>query len=139
MTDLSQAGDPRTRLVAFLVARLEDDEAAAQTAIASRDILAVTTIEQISDHSARHGPIRVLREVAAKRAMVQMWLDGIQAQPSVPGLDVAEAMIMALLAVYADHPDFRSAWLASDGREPIPDQARDAGGRPDEVITSVGR
>lgn len=108
-------------LVAFLDARLQDDETVAQAAIATRDILAVTAIKQLSDHRARHGPIRVLRDVAAKRAMVQMWLDGVCAQrdqPQVPGLDVAGAMIMALVAVYAEHPDFRPDWLEMDGPEP---------------------
>lgn len=104
-------------LVTFLDARLQDDETAAQAAIATRDILPATAIEQSSDHRARHGPIRVLRDVAAKRAMVRMWLDGVsaqRAQPQVQGLDVADAMIMALVAVYADHTDFRPEWLATD-------------------------
>ena len=114
-------------LVAFLDARLQDDETVAQAAIAARDILAVTAVGQPSEHRARHGPIRVLRDVAAKRAMVQMWLDGVCAQrdhPPVPGLDVADAMIMALVAVYAEHPDFRPDWLAMDGPEPMPRPGR---------------
>ncbi len=79
-------------LVAFLFDRLDDDEAVTQ-----------------------RGPLRALREVAAKRVMVEMWFDGVQADFSrlpVAGLNVADAMIMALVTVYADHPLFDAGWLA---------------------------
>ena len=58
--------------------------------------------------------MRVLREVAAKRAMVRLWQDGRQAgsdRAPVPALHIADAMMMALAAVYADHPDFDQARL----------------------------
>ncbi len=77
----------------------------------------------------------MLRDVAAKRAMVRMWLDGVSAQrdqPRVQGLDVADAMIMTLVAVYADHRDFRPEWLATDGAPQMPHPERaDGRGRPE--------
>ena len=47
-----------------------------------------------------------------------MWFGGVQAdfcRPPVPGLNVADAMIMALVTVYADHPLFEPGCLAGAG------------------------
>ena len=47
-----------------------------------------------------------------------MWFDGVQAEfcrCAVAGLNVADAMIMALVTVYADHPLFDPGWLADAG------------------------
>lgn len=62
-------------LVTFLLARLDEDEEAARTHLLGGEILPFESIVQAADHRARHGPLRVLREVAAKRAVVQMWRD----------------------------------------------------------------
>ena len=67
----------------------------------------------------RGGPVRALRELTAKRMMVEMWFDGVQAEfckLPVAGLNVADAMIMALVTVYADHPLFEPGWLADAGQ-----------------------
>jgi hypothetical protein len=99
-------------LFSFLFDRLDDDEAAAQ---------AMTTTP------GERG--RALRELAAKRSMVGMWFDGVQAElsrPPVAGLNVADAMIMALVTVYADHPRFDPDWLADvDQPDPPADEPLD--------------
>ena len=53
-------------------------------------------------HIARHDPARVLREVTAKRAI----LDAV-------GYDDREAVAGHLAAVYSDHPDYRKEWAAA--------------------------
>jgi hypothetical protein len=101
-------------LLSFLFDRLDDDEAAA------RAQLTPTAVRQ---DAAPGGPARAYRELAAKRSMVAMWFDGVQAdfrRPPVAGLDVADAMIMALVTVYADHPLFDPGWLADFDRPDPP-------------------
>ena len=49
-------------LVAFLLARLDEDEAAARTALLDREFLPFESVTQTADHGARHGPLRFLRE-----------------------------------------------------------------------------
>jgi len=69
----------------------------------------VLRIMQTADHRTRHGPLRVLREVAAKRAVVQECPDGPQTQRDgihVGRRDVAEPLMAALASVFAEHPDF---------------------------------
>jgi len=99
-------------LLSFLFDRLDDDEAAA------RALLTPAALRQ----DAASGAARAFRELAAKRSMVAMWFDGVQAdlsRPPVAGIDVADAMIMALVTVYADHPQFDPGWLADlDPPEP---------------------
>ena len=99
-------------LLSFLFDRLDDDEAAA------RALLTPAALRQ----DVASGAARAFRELAAKRSMVAMWFDGVQAdlsRPRVAGLNVADAMIMALVTVYADHPLFDPGWLAdADPPEP---------------------
>jgi len=81
-------------------------------------------------HAARHDPARVLREVAAKRAILDEWEDTSGRRYHLPegvseGRDdderlrddaVAEAMdtvIAHLAAVYSGHPDYRPEWALS--------------------------
>jgi hypothetical protein len=100
-------------LLSFLFDRLDDDEAAARARL---------TPATLRRDATPGGPVRAFRELAAKRSMVAMWFDGVQAdlsRPPVAGLDVADAMIMALVTVYADHPHFDPGWLADlDPPEP---------------------
>jgi len=103
-------------LVKFLLARLDDDETAARSHMRGGGILPFESIGQAADHGARHGPLRVLREVAAKRSMVQMWLtrSRMQRDRTEAGRpDVAAAMVVAMAAVYAEHPDFDPSWLGA--------------------------
>ena len=103
-------------LVKFLLARLDDDETAARGHMRSGGILPFESIGQAADHGARHGPLRVLREVAAKRSMVQMWLSRSRTERDRTGAgrpDVATAMVVAMAAVYAEHKDFDPSWLGA--------------------------
>jgi len=125
-----------TDLIAFLNARLDEDEAAAKAvrqprnwhqgdesdpwASWDRDMIYMwppefhTPIESdkhwrglqadddhLAAHIARHDPARVLREVAAKRAI----LDAV-------GYDDREDVAGHLAAVYSDHPDYRQEWAS---------------------------
>jgi hypothetical protein len=111
-------------LVAFLNARLAEDEEAARRATdgpwhqagmsvrgrgraygtGKEDVILVIrhTWPQEAAHICRHDPARVLREVAAKRAI----LSSYTAAPDWVGReDVGH-----LAAVYSDHPDYREEW-----------------------------
>ena len=92
-------------LVAFLLARLDEDETSARTVLLDREFLPFESVMQTADHGARHGPLRVLREVAAKRAVVQECPDGPQTQRDgihVGRRDVAEPLMAALASVFAE-------------------------------------
>jgi hypothetical protein len=106
-------------LVRFLLDRLDEDEAAARGQLRGGGILPFESIAQTADHRARHGPLRVLREVAAKRSMVQMWRTRSRVSRDRPGSgrpDVAAAMVVAMAAVFAEHPDFDPNWLGALGK-----------------------
>lgn len=125
-------------IVAFLTARLDEDERLARAATAGpwtvddeeyaetiygADHTAVvaggrwggeaSVFESTEDarHIARHDPPRVLREVAAKRKLVNSltaitggdWIDA--GEPVV-----ADLALRGLAATYADHPDYNPAW-----------------------------
>ena len=112
-------------LVVFLLARLDEDESAARAVLLDREFLPFESVMQTADHGARHGPLRVLREVAATRAVVQKCRDVLQAQRDgfhVGTIDIAAALIAALASVFAEHPDFNSEWLGGvEGRPERPD------------------
>lgn len=62
-------------------------------------------------HAAHHDPARALREVAAKRAIVDecAWTaKAAVATSAVAGL--AELVLKRLAAVYADRPGYRGEW-----------------------------
>lgn len=113
-------------LTEFLLARIADDEAVARAAEAHYDAadwsvsgpedwpvlwgyLPVRssvdpgTIEpKVAAHVVRQGPARVLAECAAKRTLVAAYDD----QPE----DGTIAAVLALAAVWSDHPDYDEAW-----------------------------
>jgi hypothetical protein len=71
-----------------------------------------------SAHIARHDPARVLREVAAKRKLVDRFRRATALRSHTGGEDVAEkyypvlgSSLEVLAAVYSDHPDYRAHWL----------------------------
>lgn len=86
--------------IAFLNARIDEDEAAAKAGL--------------------HDPARALREVEAKRRLLELAWDADQtdrildeeiARKVSPGeLTTGGLMIRAMAAVYSDHPDYRSGW-----------------------------
>jgi len=81
-------------LVAFLRARLGEDEAAAKVWPSVRPRMTV------HDQLTIQGPVRVLREVEAKRALMRFADDHSTAKP----------VLHMLAAVYQDHPDYDAAW-----------------------------
>lgn len=129
-------------LVAFLRARLAEDEAVARAvedrsapwdgqwvadgpdALRTRNghVLAyghrttdgrdlpIPLKPKLAAHWARHDPARVLREVEAKRRIVERyaWL-------REHGDTGGAAWVLPLLAAaYADHPDYRPEWAPTD-------------------------
>jgi hypothetical protein len=71
-----------------------------------------------AEHIARHDPARVLREVDAKRQLVDRW-EELEAQSRRERLigDVTEEyrtlVALVLAATYSDHPDFRPEWASA--------------------------
>ncbi|MFE7485490.1 DUF6221 family protein [Streptomyces sp. NPDC057552] len=128
-------------LVAFLKARLDDDERAA-TAPASAvwaspewrftegddgpfvDLGTTHLTEESGlnvaelEHIAHHAPARILREVAAKRQLINDYEESaadLDAQDApdrdwVGRLDGLEAALRHLATAYADHPDHLEEW-----------------------------
>lgn len=56
-------------------------------------------------HMARHDPARVLARCEADRRIVEDALAFVPVEGSM-----AEAVLLRLASVYADHPDYREAW-----------------------------
>ena len=138
--------------MAFLKARLDEDEAAAGAALEPAPLLGDTVTASwhsdvegcciqddangwvaervpsraVAAHIALNDPARVLREVAAKRALIDAifgyeatidgeWGDGhgpdqIAAGMCPDHLPDEIAALLALAAVYSDHPDYDPAW-----------------------------
>ena len=126
-------------LVDFLRARLDDDEQTAREAAkidgdqwsvagpSSNDpdrvegntgwgAVGYDMVEPVVHHVARHDPARVLREVAAKRAILERYAVSVkEAELSAggwaDGYDRAlELCVRSVAAVYADHPAYRAEW-----------------------------
>jgi Family of unknown function (DUF6221) len=119
-------------LVAFLRARLDEDEREAEYAL---EKLSACTGVHVSDPDdggdighmvayLRHNPPRALREVEAKRRIVDDYrisvnacrhitgseLDSPGYKSMCGGRDAFRAACIALAAVYSDHPDCRQEW-----------------------------
>jgi hypothetical protein len=119
-------------LTEFITARLDEDEAAAQAArkLAPSDTeLAQQAGPCVSDagyvHIARHHPNRVLREVAAKRAILarhppdgDRWPDcaTCSCEGALAGSDCIGTVswpcptVRDVAAIWSDHPDYRPEW-----------------------------
>jgi hypothetical protein len=118
-------------LVQFLRDRLNEDEQAARRAgdtfrqIGETGVIVATEGDRaeecasanwagIAEHIVRHDPARVLREVAAKRELLDDYerfvaerrrmMNGWDSYPE------PSPVLTAFAAVYADHPDYRDAW-----------------------------
>ena len=118
-------------LVEFLTARLDEDERAARAArpgpwsvdgssvIATHPTDEVVDYTESADHIARHDPARVLREVGAKRSLIQRYKQP-EESPDLPrsfnkltaGVEraVLDEVFRSLALPYADHPDYDEAW-----------------------------
>lgn len=105
----------------FLKARIDEDEA---TVVAAAGSSWVTVIidRSTSKHVVIHDPARILREVAAKRAIIEAADEATGYDMSVD-LDrrvgsrnmvdepyVGDVILRALAAVHSDHPDYRTEW-----------------------------
>lgn len=126
----------------FLLARIAEDEHAAQRALDQPLGYRWRTLSWLTEanreHGQRHDPARVLAECEAKRRIVELhWPDlsgpGTWVQPPFGycptcGEDYCEAdgtavrpeapcPTLRLLALpYADHPDFDATWSVNAGR-----------------------
>lgn len=127
-----------TALVAFLHARLDEDERLAQAAssdagaawtlsagtfpalVSPAGVRRVTGAESVLPHVGRHDPARVLAEVEAKRRILDV-ADRLMAdaaeQAFEPGGSVwliyhatANRLRQYVALPYADHPDYDPAW-----------------------------
>ena len=125
-------------LIAFLNARLDEDEAAAKGAAGDvweyrdtwvwcgpfevADIFGGADMEEIGGHIARHDPARVLREVTAKRAIVTRYAavrrafgdreGGLWPDVTRREKSHAYATLCDLAGIWSDHPDYQDEWAS---------------------------
>jgi hypothetical protein len=82
--------------------------------------LPMITVEDVR-HIARHDPARVLREVEAKRKVIELYEYAVAAwlldrdKPNPPTVHLgekamAEAVLQALALPYSDRPGYREEW-----------------------------
>jgi hypothetical protein len=83
--------------VAFLLARLAEDEHVARAAAQAGGDARLDSAEAAAEHIVRHDPARVLREVAALRA--------IALDPATP-----PAVLLRLASVHELHPAHHPGW-----------------------------
>lgn len=120
-------------MLGFIDARLREDEDAAHEAAqaigngewgpADRQVRSVT-LTVVADtaaprHISRHDPARVLREITAKRELIETAAYRLAAAEDLERQGVAatgelrapaEHLLSTLAAVYSDHPDYREEW-----------------------------
>ena len=144
-----------TDLVGFITARLDEDEAAANALAtggnpaigkagqwnayieggddgwafeddAANGVGAIVGSHELAAHIARHDPVRVLREVAADRAILDRlehaarYRDQVFARPeprsvsdemrAVTTMLTLEVAVKLRAAIYNDHPDYQEEW-----------------------------
>ena len=121
-------------IIEFLKARLDEEEAKARAAhgatwVASQRGGVVdlddTDGNQIAggdgglawsdaDFMAHNHPARVLREIAAKHAILLQYTDAVtdweEDREAPDGVGALEAVILRMAGVYAAHPDYRQEW-----------------------------
>jgi len=127
-------------LIAFIRARLDEDDAAARElagwphwhhthAVTAHgpiiliaageddeedDEIDVASVErdlpEAAEHIARHDPARVLREVEAKRNVLSIIGSS---RNQYDGIDdgVADELLKAIASAWSDHPDYRAKWV----------------------------
>lgn len=116
-------------LIAFLSARLDEDERATRSVaadygdtwtVAGEDwVRGSNGADVISEpgaptaHMARHDPARVLREIEAKRQILALHGGDLAKQSMFCGHcehDTPCPTLRLLALPYADHPDYRDVW-----------------------------
>lgn len=88
-------------LTAFLKARLDEDE---------RDCFGVH--ERFCADCTCDYPLRILREVEAKRAILDLARTVLTVETRYE-IYVGEKILRHLAAIYSDHPDYDPAWATS--------------------------
>lgn len=113
-----------SELVAFLRARVQDDWNHARDAMvkdgewkAERTVVVLDTGGEIpevylgpADHIARFDPARILREVEAKRALLDLYEASQTTGPAAGYRDGLRQALVLLASAYADHADYRESW-----------------------------
>jgi hypothetical protein len=99
--------------------RITDDVPIHQRGRGSGPIAAASDL-RTAEHIARHDPVRVLREVEAKRRIVHEYEVEVDRGPAGSRLefearhggilDAYRASLRILASAYADHPDYRQEW-----------------------------
>lgn len=105
-------------LVPWLRAQLDEDERVAREALPGssdmeRYLAGLPRYEPRDSHIARHDPARVLREVEAKRAIIDQYVrdsDSDHWEARLAADDFGEDAVRLLAAVYADRPGHREEW-----------------------------
>lgn len=112
------------RIEEFIEARLAEDESAARKAAdfpydapsdapwVSMQLLVRRGVAVTSDeHFARHDPARVLRQVAALRAVVTSTRER---NDQIEGFSTTDEMVAddlaPIAAIWSDHPDYQPEW-----------------------------
>jgi hypothetical protein len=106
-----------TDLIAFITARLDEDEAAANAAApgpwsrsgpyvgAEPGIIVQARFSEDAAHIARHDPARVLREVEVGRWMLSETERWMAAAPTF-----RDGMLRRIATAWSDHQDYRQEW-----------------------------
>lgn len=105
-------------LTDFLLARLAEDEAAAeevQRYLAPHEQIEIHLTRRDGDESHSkvmrpYDPARVLAKVKADRAIVAALRQAAEYASSTGGGRAARVALLALAQPYADHPNFDPAW-----------------------------
>lgn len=115
-------------VTAFVKARLDEDVAAlgyvepgpwtssGPYVGSAAGIIAQARHTETGAHIARHDPARVLREVAAKRAIVAAyakadeWVNVSAGATAAYARQIMDETLRHLAAVWSDHPDYRQEW-----------------------------
>lgn len=110
-------------LTGFLLARLDEDEAAARQAYRIAEwreksehariywARRLVRLDASGPHIARHDPARVLAEVGAKRRIVELHEGEHNCTTYIAAEDNNPCKTLEILAVvYDDHPDYRDEW-----------------------------
>ncbi len=125
-----------TDLVSFLKDRLDEDEQAARAAsaalagrtddafAAAHSLTGVPYVPgsdgaALAEHAFRWDPARALREIEAKRKLLQeIWTGMADFAVNLEtargddcgALEYRDELLMLLALTYADHPDYQEAW-----------------------------
>lgn len=99
-----------SEIAEFLRARLDEDEQVARQE--DEDCAGTTLLPTYdSEHQARWNTARVLREVEAKRRLVDRSVAEIEGQdPPRASAIFASGVLLVLALPYADHPEYPERW-----------------------------